>query len=483
MVQKAYLRSGLTMPEVLGASAVILTVATIATLSVKDTVQASSQAAMQRELQQLNTALNNYDAVGGVIPGTADTNVQDAIDALKGGVGLTGSGGFTPLVDDPSLAVSLDGEAYNLDYNPEGGFSYVPASGKGDAVTDGGGVGAIPGTFPFDVTDPGKVAEALTHFTGLDRSDPARQTYIEGFNAARGLNVLSEEQQKDTTDKLFSAGVYDIGGEVWAQPNPSFNVDALPESVWEAVARASYPVANGWEADYADQLAEAAGGWKNLVKNMYSAPSSRGQFHTAGRVLPRVYNVENIPMSPGDWAAATQQLNAAGWEGYFVLDSLAFQGKLDATPKTWARNIDWRTISNTEGMNLSRADMSGLDLNGFVPNGASLWNVNLAGAKGLTPQALAQSTSLAHTNMMGTGVTMEDLRLALVAAGKVPGSYGTVTESGWILKDAVRHVGDGGVVIGYSDSWRTDPNGPDTRELRTEEGNQQFNLDTIKFDP
>jgi len=110
---------------------------------------------MQRELQQLNTALNNYEAAGGVIPDTADTNVQDALDALKDGVDLASTAGdFTPLVTDPSLSVALDGESYNLDYTPGDGFSYVPSSGTGDSITGGGALGNPAGTYPFDITDP-----------------------------------------------------------------------------------------------------------------------------------------------------------------------------------------------------------------------------------------------------------------------------------------------------------------------------------------
>jgi Tfp pilus assembly protein PilE len=55
-------RTALTLVEVLGAVAVTITLAALALLSAKDSIMAGQRSAVQRELQSLNSVLNNYKA-------------------------------------------------------------------------------------------------------------------------------------------------------------------------------------------------------------------------------------------------------------------------------------------------------------------------------------------------------------------------------------------------------------------------------------
>jgi hypothetical protein len=461
----------------MGAVAVILTVATVATLSVKDTVQAGTKAAMQRELQQLNTALNNFEAAGGVITPGMDT-VEEVIEALKGGVDLAG-GTFDPLATDPALRVSMDGDTYELGYTPEEGFAYSPASGTGDPITGAGEMGVASGTYPFDVTSAGSVREAADYFAGLDSTDPARQSYVDAFNAAR--NFLGEEDLKEIGNIITGNGVYTIGNE-WTLPSPDYQILALDDGIWERMARLMYSH-ESFEEGRAEQEAAAAGGWENLIKNWYTHPGSRYRSHLTSNLLPAALNQEEtqvgrfsgvvtpelfgaLPGDNADWAAATAQFAGEdGWKKYLVMDSVAMitryrelnnepHGESMTLPRSWIRNVDWTKVPSGQGFNFDRDDLSGLNLTGFSPQGVSFWATNLTGAKGLTAEGLAQTISLASVNLAGTGITKESLRQALVAAGKTPGSWNP--EFNW--------------------------NGSNSPETPSMFGEIHFNLDTITFD-
>ena len=53
------------MVEILGASAIMITLAALALISVKDTLTAGQRSSAQRELQVLNTSLANFKSAGG----------------------------------------------------------------------------------------------------------------------------------------------------------------------------------------------------------------------------------------------------------------------------------------------------------------------------------------------------------------------------------------------------------------------------------
>jgi len=84
--------------EILGAVAVLATVATVSVISVKDSVQAGQKASAQKEIQNLNAALESFKSAGGVIPENA--TAAEAIGALQRGVDLSGSE-YVPLVSVP----------------------------------------------------------------------------------------------------------------------------------------------------------------------------------------------------------------------------------------------------------------------------------------------------------------------------------------------------------------------------------------------
>jgi len=117
-----------TLVEVLGATAVLATLATVSIVSIKDTVQAGQKASAQREIQNLNATLESFKSAGGVIP--EDATAAEAIDALQRGVDLAGSE-YAPLASVPEEEIQIAGEAYSLDYNPEDGFSYQNSDGGG----------------------------------------------------------------------------------------------------------------------------------------------------------------------------------------------------------------------------------------------------------------------------------------------------------------------------------------------------------------
>lgn len=87
-------RQAFTLVEVLGAVAGAATLATVSVVSIQDSVKAGQRASVQRELQHLNTALQNFKSAGGVIP--PDTSAEAAVTALQVGTNLEGSN-FSPL--------------------------------------------------------------------------------------------------------------------------------------------------------------------------------------------------------------------------------------------------------------------------------------------------------------------------------------------------------------------------------------------------
>lgn len=175
--------------EILGVIAIIATVAAISVVSVKDSVLAGQRAAVQRELQTLNSALQAFKGAGGVIPGTA--SARAAIDALKGGTALPGST-YAPLVNDPKMSTGIGDQNYTLVYDPEAGFSYEDGDGDGLGLsgTDLAEANDAAEAYPFDITDPDAVAQALEDFALLDPTDPEYASYLSAFAAAVSAGTL-----------------------------------------------------------------------------------------------------------------------------------------------------------------------------------------------------------------------------------------------------------------------------------------------------
>ena len=130
-------RCAFTLVEILGATALIATLATVSVISVKDSVAAGQRASVQRELQGLNTSLANFKSAGGVIPDNA--SIEDAIAALQTGVSIAGTdSNYAPLTSVPDLSMMIGGVPYEYVYDPVDGFSCAPVEGMGDTFTGAG---------------------------------------------------------------------------------------------------------------------------------------------------------------------------------------------------------------------------------------------------------------------------------------------------------------------------------------------------------
>lgn len=209
--------TGLSLVELLGAVAVIATVATLAVISIKDTVQAGQRSAAQKELQHLNSALQNFRSAGGAVSPT--TGVEAVVDLLRDGVDLSGSD-FTPLSTDPAMTRDIAGMPYSLEYDDENGFSYAPESGDGGVLGDSG-VETVGNTFPFDVNDPAAAQVALEDLALLDPGTAEYNDLLSALNAANMLGTLSDQE-------LADAGLIEHEGQ-WQDP-----VDIYPIYAQEA---------------------------------------------------------------------------------------------------------------------------------------------------------------------------------------------------------------------------------------------------------
>jgi len=210
MIPHTKLSKGLSLVEILGAVAVIATVATVSVISVKDTVLAGQRSAAQKELQHLNSALQNYRSAGGAVP--SDSSAQDVVNLLKEGVDLSGSD-FTPLTSDPALTRDIAGMPYSLEYDDAVGFTYEPEDGSGLILAGAGSeqpAGGAGGTFPFDVNDPAAAQAALEQLATLEPGSEEYNALLAGLNAANLLGNLSDAA-------LAGAGLIEQGGQ-WKNP-------------------------------------------------------------------------------------------------------------------------------------------------------------------------------------------------------------------------------------------------------------------------
>jgi len=194
--------SGLSLVEVLGAVAVIATVATISVIAVKDSVQAGQRSAVQRELQHLNSALQNFRSAGGAVP--VDAEADAVVNLLREGVDFSGSN-FTPLSADPAMTREIAGVPYSLEYDDENGFTYEPESGEG-GVLGGSGSENANNTFPFDVTDAADAQAALAELGALEPGTQEYNDMLAALNAANMLGTISDED-------LSGAGLIELGGQ------------------------------------------------------------------------------------------------------------------------------------------------------------------------------------------------------------------------------------------------------------------------------
>jgi Tfp pilus assembly protein PilE len=223
-------RLGLTLVEVLGATAVLVTLATISVVSIRDSVQAGQKATLQREVQQLNTALEEYKSAGGVIP--EDTAVEDVLTLLKDGVDLAGDGDkdYASLVTDPPLQMQVAGETYDLTYTPQEGFAYTNANGEG---IGGSGQSSTLGSEPLISNDT--VPNMISQLQGYAPGSPAYNNLTGQLALAMSSDTISPETKQSITDAMLEQGyVYNSDTLAWegittgetAQPGTSIPTTA-----------------------------------------------------------------------------------------------------------------------------------------------------------------------------------------------------------------------------------------------------------------
>jgi type II secretory pathway pseudopilin PulG len=448
--------SAFGLPEVLGATLIVLTIASVALYSVRDTLGASQRSAMQRELQLLNSSLSNFRGAGGLIePGSS---AGQAVDALMGGVKVEGSS-YRPLTRRPPERWEVDGENYLLGYTDKDGFSYDPEGSEPAEIALPGNIGDL--SFPFDISDEDAIWAAFQEFANMSPLDSRSQDYLDA------LNIIRDLKQYDVGDAMTNPNVYDING-TWTFPDPSYLMTPMSDDQWENFMRANYRL-GGFDADFInetygseeglqDYVRQVHGSWKN-----WAMPLAQNWFNTGTGENP-ILSAYTVPASAAQWASVTEKLKAdAGPEYFFALSSMAHEGLVGSD---WTNNVDWQKIPSLEGYRVEYTDFSGSNINGGLLNTIPVTNVtdstmtvwggtsnaaknygslrgsvftgldlsgldmngrNVAGADfssvtGLTADNLARSARLDQINLTGTGITRRDLEDAWVRAEKDLGS-------------------------------------------------------------
>lgn len=255
----SYLRKtkALSLIEILGAVTVTMTVASVAIISAKDSLVAGQRSAVQRELQSLNTVLNNFKAAGGTI--NADASATQAIDQLKRGVNVSDSE-YAPLVDDPELTKRIGGTDYNLAYDDNTGFSYETEDEESEFTQAGVETpkeGESLGGYPFDTTNRQAALEALASLSGMNPDHPDYANYLEALNAAYALGTIDDAD-------MSAAGLADYNG-TWI-PNNQARIQHADDGLnilndggsWEILSPQQQSALADTEPDYAISIAGAA---------------------------------------------------------------------------------------------------------------------------------------------------------------------------------------------------------------------------------
>jgi len=237
LINNSMMRSvrALTLVEVLGATAVLVTLATISVVSIRDSVQAGQKATLQRELQGLNTALEEYKSAGGFIPVNAD--VETVLAMLKDGVSLAGDGdkNYAPLVTDPPLQMQVAGETYDLTYTPQEGFAYTNANGDGI-----GGSGQSTGSFGSEpLISDATVPNMISQLQGYTPGSPGYNDLTGQLALAMSTDTISPETKQSITDAMLEQG-YIYNPETLAWEGITSGETALPGTSTPTTTDTSY---------------------------------------------------------------------------------------------------------------------------------------------------------------------------------------------------------------------------------------------------
>ena len=223
---------------------------------------AGQRASVQRELQGLNTSLANFKSAGGIIP--ANAAAADAIGAMQAGVTIAGTGSsYEPLSSTPEFTTSIGGIPYELAYDEETGFYYAPTGSNDGEIFSGSGTGELSADeYPFDITDPAAIAQALEDFAGMDPTDPMYQSYLDALTAASTLPLnLPEEtlaaitaalagptgpsytaaDAQSAQDILAAAGAANSTGTNSGTPAGRVPVSAAFQTVWKDSTLSVFP--------------------------------------------------------------------------------------------------------------------------------------------------------------------------------------------------------------------------------------------------
>jgi len=450
--QANYKIKGLSLPEILGATLIVLTLATVSVLTVRDTLSAGQRSAVQRELQGLNAALTSFRGAGGVIE--SGSTPPQAVDALMNGVDLDTSK-YQPLTRRPPEVMEVAGAPLYLNYEDNGGFTYTSEDtvGSGDEDTH-----IMPeAAYPFDISNADAIQQALAVFADMSDLDPLAQSYLDAFNTIRNLG------QHDITSDMKNPRVYDIGG-IWTFPDPSYLMSPMTEAQWEQFMRTNYRLGGfdpgyvaetyGSEEGLQDYVRQVHGSWKN-----WAMPIIQEFYGTGGTANP-ILESYSAPTTPGQWATVTEKLSSgAGPEYFFALSNMSHEGQVDSN---WSTNIDWQRVPSLAGFRMNFTDLSGSNINGELLNtipvvkltdstttvwgstsnasknsgdfrgtgfrGLNLTGLNLSGrilrgsdftnASGLSAENLALSAQIDKIILTGTGITRAKMEEAWQAANK-----------------------------------------------------------------
>jgi len=436
-----------TLVEVLGATAVLATLATISVVSIKDSVQAGQKAAAQRELQGLNTALQNFKSAGGVIADTA--TAAEAVAALRVGTNLSGSN-FTQLTSDPELIQTIAGEEYTLNYDPEKGFSYQISDGSGVGFSGSELVaaGATEGYTPGDIIDSTNLSLAIDALGSATPGSPEYDAILAALNAAMAFDSdlgayvsISEEEASAIYAAINDQGLSHFD-ETWGWLTLEQNEQAMEfaDIVYFNPAQINSYLADLPAADIARLLAAefdnfGVGGFDLSNLDLSQLPSNVGSQGYG-------YSFQNTNLVGATISVA--QLNAT--TGLFIntnLSGLNLSG-LNLANKNGSFFGANASNTNLAGSNFAGASFYSGGAWGFLEpagsggtgfNEANLTNANLAGSNftgcSIAIAQLVQASNLSNIDLTNTGIYRGDLEAALSAAGKSGGAFdlNTVTFS------------------------------------------------------
>jgi len=449
---------GFSLVEILGAVSVLAVLASIAFISVKDSVQAGQRAAAQRELQALNTSLQNFKSAGGVIPETTDPDI--ALSSMKEGVGVAGSH-FIPTITDPPASIQIAGETLDLEYDPEEGFKYGKDNGGGFSSGGQEASGIAGASYPFDISNPSAVAAAIEELRGIHAEDPRAEEYLLAFKDAAKLGYLSFNDI-DNLSNIYALPAESsffgppplarrLPADIFAMRIDAYN-SLLAQGTPEERATAAQKLRNDFGAMFWQQFSLTATGiFYSPAENMKGADWSKVNLTgtswlsggTSGIILKDVQGLSLQQFGPTN-------INTVGLKGINMTG-------YDTTGRTWHRavldqpvgftgeqlnnlasisqlrlyntgvsgynpaekNLSGFVFNNVTGINmasLQNAQLSGasfhaVDMTGFSAAGKNMNNVKMVNAI-ISADQLAAATSLQNMDLRGTGVTESALRNA-----------------------------------------------------------------------